>query len=44
MMNIDLRRSTYPRCFAVVVTVRPVAGLMWRVYAKRVSFGQEGSI
>jgi hypothetical protein len=42
-MNIDLQRSARLRCFAVVVTTRPGAGQMWRVYMKRASMGQEGS-
>jgi hypothetical protein len=42
-MTIDLQRSAHPRCFAVVVTVRPGMGQMWRVYTKRVSLEQEGS-
>jgi hypothetical protein len=42
MTNIDSRRSAQPR-YLGVAAVRPLAGLKWRMFVKRISFGQEGS-
>jgi hypothetical protein len=41
--DIDAQQGRHYYRFAVVVVARPMAGLNWRVYAKRVSFGKEGS-
>ena len=42
--DIDAQQGTHLCRFAAVVVIRPMVGLNRRVYAKRVSFGQEGSI
>jgi len=42
MTNNDPRRSAQPRYVGVAV-VRHLAGLKWRMFVKRISFGQEGS-